>query len=911
MELSKSEDTSDDSKRSSKAHGRSKWPEEHKSHNTLDNGFVNIQSTDKSPSSLPVPDTLDILSQEISDTLSEGHGRLRGSVKRSRTHDCVRGMRLQQTESPRYKDATNRRHHHKLVTSVSFSGFEAPLRLLRENRDTSGSSHEIIDYRNLTPQVPFVPCIAKSIPKKRISLRKPRKAIKDLFVHKRHKHEKATSPSTPCHVAGENVPTLKRTRKTARHREHTLARNRYNDNFSETPSDSSSECSANVCEDSASLKSFGSQAGCGEIFADDLVSLEGIFSPERDKVSCEAPRRSPTTAGFQGGKECLASPAHAEVLDMFGLWETLNRTLHLGQISKATEHATKSTTPTMKSPSTSTSEDVMVNTPQSVESEIRELNTNVVTPKSDNQGNTSDEGYCDYVSPGSEDRSRSSLTPVHSNKIPRDTYSGDALYELFCDPSETEITPIFDDDINLSDSIVGQCSDYPLSMYSFHVGAEENLAPPLARDFVGQELLESKWTGKDCLLKLCDTEISLAMGIVNWLKHRTDKSNPTELRSSQSSAEGDLCLRCKTQSARVRKPPRGPRTINGRGDTINFKEPWMQSVGVLPLKYDANTVMSTLASPENQPKTPTSGVCFRIFNVDSPMTPGGDLQSPVVSSPGSGTRSLFVLAINKESLCESCKSSLKNGAKDLHLCRSCMSLIEHIKTSDLWARASLPRFTLTPQPITRDIQSPASTCGIGSDISIASLVEQCASQLSSMKINFTQTHSSCEVRDVPVSEQGVKRNKGQSQKYLKSKHKKRPVATTERALHARHRLRPSSLSEDVTPSLLETEGLGFVTTNASNDLVLETYGSCAVESGDTDVYQATRPTSLPLMASASSEFPCGEDHHIDHLNEMAEGTPAKKKHRLRHRKNAAVNIEGSCNVFPEDRKVERRCRMKK
>ncbi|XP_067310090.1 APC membrane recruitment protein 3 [Pseudorasbora parva] len=909
MELSKSEDISEDSNTSSKVHG-SKWPEEHKSRNTLNDVFVNILSTDESPSSLPVPDTLNILSEVISDTLSEGHARLRGSVKKSRTHDCVRGMGLQ-AESPGYKDGTNWRHHHKLVTSVSFSGFEAPLRLLRENRDTSGSSHDIIDYRNLTPQVPFVPCIAKSIPKKRISLRKPRKAIKDLFVHKRHKHEKATSPSTPCHVAGEHIPTLKQTRKTVRHRERAPARSRYNDNLSETPSDSSSECCANVCEDAASLKSFGSQAGCGEIFADDLVSPEGIFSPEHDKVACEALRRSPTTAGFQGGKECLASPAHAEVLDMFGLWETLNRTLHLGHSSNAMEHPTQSTTPFMKSPSTSKSEDVTAKTPQSVESEIRELNPEVVTPKSDNQGNTSDEGYCDYVSPGFEECSRSSLTPVHSNKIPRDTYSGDALYELFCDPSETEITPIFDDEMDLTDSIVGQCSDYPLSMYSFHVGSEENLAPPLTRDFVGQELLESKWTGKDCLLKLCDTEISLAMGIVNWLKHRTDKSNPTQLRSTQSSGEGDLCLRYKSQSPRVRKPPRGARTVNGRGNTVYFNEPSQQSVGVLPSKYDTKTVMSTLTSPESQPKTPTSGVCFRIFNVDPPVTPGGDLQSPVVSSPGSGTRSLFVLAINKESLCESCKSSLKNGAKDLHLCRSCMSLIEHIKTSDLWACASLPKFTLTPQPITRDLLSPASTCRIGSDISIASLVEQCASQLSSMKINFTQTHSSYDIRDVPVPEQEVKRNKGHSQKYLKSKHKRRPVATTERALHARRRLRRSSFSEDVKPSLLETEGLGFVTTNTSNDLVLETYGSCAVEYEDTDISQVTRPTSLPLMVSASSEFPCGEYHHVHHLNMMEERNPAKKKHWLHHRKNSAVNNEGSCSVFPGDRKVERRCRMKK
>ncbi|KAK2901140.1 hypothetical protein Q8A67_009255 [Cirrhinus molitorella] len=898
MELSRSEDPSDERKRSSKAHGRSKWLEEHKSQTTTNNGFVNTHSTDESSSSLPVSDTLDTLSPGVSDTLSEGHKWLRGSFRRSRTHECVRGTGQQQAESPEYKDGTNWRHHHKLVTSVSFSGFEAPLRLLRENRDTSGSSHEIIDYRNLTPQVPFVPCIAKSIPKKRISLRKPRRAIKDLFGHKRHKHEKATSPSTPVRVAGENVPSLKRTRtrKTGRHRERTAAESRYNDELSETPSDSSSECCTNVCEDAASLKSFGSQAGCGEIFADDLVSPVGVLSPERNKVSCEPQRQSPVTGGFQGGKECLASPAHAEVLDMFGLWETLNRTLLLGQSSKATGHVTKSTTPITKSPSTTKSEDATANTLQPVKSEIRELNTDVITPKSDNQGNTSDEGYCDYVSPGFEDHSRSSLTPVHSNNFPRDTYSGDALYELFCDPSEAEITPIFDDELDLTDSIVGQCSDLPLSMYSFHVGAEENLAPPLAQDFVGQELLQSKWMGKDCLLKLCDTEISMAMGIVNWLKNRTDHSNATELRSSKISEETrDVCLRCKPQSARVRKT-KGARTLNSRGDTVD--------VGVLPSKYDANTIMSTLASPESQPRTPMSGVCFRIFNIDSPTTPGGDLQSPVVSSPGSGTRSLFVLAINKDSLCESCKGSLKNGAKDLHLCRSCMSLIEHIKTSDLWAHASLPRST---QTITRDLLSPASTCGIRSDISIASLVEQCANQLSSMKINFTQAHSSCEIRDVFVPEQGAKRNKEHSQKSAKLRHKKRPVATTERGLHARRRR--SSFSEDVKPSLLETEGL--VPTSASDGLVLETYNPCNVESGDTDTSQATRPTSLPLMASASSDFLCREDHHVHHLNKMEDGNPSKKKHRLRHHRKSAGNSEGSSSVFPGDRKVERRSRMKK
>ncbi|XP_051554319.1 APC membrane recruitment protein 3 [Myxocyprinus asiaticus] len=827
---------------------------------------------------------------ELSDTLSESNGQLCSSVTRSRTHECVRGIRLQQAESPGYKDRTNWRHHYKLVTSVSF-----PPQLLRENRDTSGSSHEIIDYCNLTPQVPFVPCIAKSIPIKRISLRKPKKATKDLLVHKRNNHEKAMSPGTPCRVAGENVPTVNRTKKSLRHRG-----SRYDHELSETFSDSSGENCANVCDDAASLKSFGSQAGCGEIFAD----KECLICPECEKVACGPQRQSPTSAGLQGGKECLASPVHVE--DMFGMWETLNRNI-IGQSSRSGGNATETKTPIANSPKT-----VSEN-----ESQIRELNPDVITPKSDNQENTSDEGYCDYVSPGFEDHSKSSLTPVHSNKFTRDTYSGDALYELFYDPSEAEMTPIFDDEIDLTDSIAGQCSDLPLSMYSFHVGAEENLAPPLARDVIGQELLQSKWMGKDCLLKLCDTEISLAMGIVNWLKQRTENSNPTELRSSQtSSAEtGDLCLRCKTQSAGVRKPPRRapPRTCNGRKDMLNFtkKDPNQPSFVVplmhLPSQCDVNTVMSTLASPERLPQTPVSGVCFRIYNIDSPVTPSGDLQSPVVSSPGSGTRSLFVLAINKQSLCESCRSSLRNGAKDLYLCPSCMSLIEHIKTSDLWACASLPQSkTLNPQPITGDLLSPASTCGIGSDISIASLVEQCASQLASMKINITQKHLSCEKRGVFEPEQGVKRNK--EQKSLKSKHKKRPMTTTEKGSHARHCMRRSSLSEDVhKSSLLKTEGLGFVTTNGSDDLMLETYSPC------TDTSQATRPTSLPLMASISSiSSYCREDHHIQHLNMMENGNPAKKKRGSQHHRKSAVNIDESSGfVLPREKKVERRCKMKK
>ncbi|KAA0719066.1 APC membrane recruitment protein 3 [Triplophysa tibetana] len=903
MELPKSEDSSKDRKNSNKAvayvHGKTK--EGHTSHTDPNKEFVNMHNTVESQRSLP----------GICDTICPDR-TVCSSVKKSKTFDCGRRMGLQQAEKPGNKDGTNRRHHHKLVTSVSFSGFESPLRLLCENADTSGSSHEIIDYRNLTPQVPFVPCIAKSIPKKRISLRRPRKAIKDLLGHKRHNYETASSPSTQCRVGGEKVPSLKRIMKSSRDKEQTSARNRYIEH-SETFSDSSSECCANVCEDVASLKSFGSQSGCGEIFADKecIVSPDGVLNALNNKEAGESQRRSPAMTGFQGGKECLPSPAQSEVLDMFGKWEALNKTKHFRKSSRTSGNTRETKTPLAKCPSMTKSENVTANSPI-LESQIKELHPDVLSLKSNSQENTSDEGYCDYVSPGSEDHSKTSLTPVLSNKFPRDTYSGDALYELFCDPSEAEMTPIFDDELDLTDNIISQCSDLPLSMYSFHVGAEENLAPPLARDLIGQEFLQSKWMGKDCLLKLCDTEISLTMGIVNWLKHKTEKNNPKSL-STNSEEPRDVCMKYKTQSVGFRKPPRGApsRAVNSNRDKLNLKERDSNQQGVgapildLPSQYDVNTVMSPLVSPESLPKTPSSGVCFKIFNIDSSGTPSGDLKSPVVSSPGSGTRSLFVLAINKESLCSSCKSSLKNGAKNLFLCCSCMSLIEHIKTSDLWDHASLPHpKTLSPHPITTDPMSPASTCGIASDISIASLVEQCATQLSSIKINITQKHLSCDKRSGLVREQGVKQNTENAQKYLKAKQKK-TMASPEQGLDFRHCFGRSRFSEAVQkPSLLETEGLGFVTNHGSKDLVLETYS----ESGDMVTFQTPRPTSLPLMASTSSEFSSGEDHQLkrtEHRN------AAKKKHRSLSHKKTTVNSEKSGGFVLQEGKVERRCRMKK
>uniref|UniRef100_A0A4W4G702 Uncharacterized protein n=1 Tax=Electrophorus electricus TaxID=8005 RepID=A0A4W4G702_ELEEL len=827
---------------------------------------------------LPSSKTLDVPCPELSVNLSESWTQVYSSIKKTRTHDCVLEM-----------------------------GPE------RGNQNMSGSSREIIDYRNLTPQVPFVPSIAKSIPKKRIFLRKPRKAIKDLFVHKKGSER----PMSPCTLLGggtEQGLTSKRTKKSLRRRYRTRISKEMNDMLS----DSSSECCTNVCEDAASLKSFGSQAGCGEIFADEefFLALEGTPKPESARGSSESMKKTPTTTAFQGGKEQMASTAPPEVLDLLGMWEKPNRTILLGQNLSPESHTTatpfsgsrsanKTVTP-LESPSVSL---------KTSETMIKELNVDTVTPKSDYQESTSDEGYCDYVSP--EDQTKGSLTPDNSKKFPRDTYSGDALYELFYDPSEAEITPIFDDEMDLSPSILGHSSDLPLSMYSFRVGAEENLAPPLAVDFISPEVMQSNWVGKECLLKLCDTEISLAMGIVNWFKQRNLKGNPVDLGSAKTSSMDDMRQQDKMQSTEVMNIPSGT-VLKSAYNIKDMTDFTLKDKCLLDGHYSMDTpkhhkgVVSTVTTPESQPRTPASHVCFRIFNINSPLTPSRDLPSPVAFSPGSGTSSLFVLAINKESLCESCKGSLKHGAKELHLCHSCTSYIERIKASELWAHANPNQFKTAGTPpclIGGMLPSPSSSYGIASDISILSLVEQCATQVSSLRINAYQHLSDNETRAITEPGKDAQPKKDQAQKCLKSKQRKKAKATTIGGQHFGNNTNVKNNFKHAVHSSSQLEGQEFclVTTNDSEEFALKTYESqCYLKMNpfnDAGIFHVSRPTSLPLINTTS--FSRKEPHSDVKVKEK----PHERSHRP---KKLMVNHDGLLDhIFSEEKKVERKCRLKK
>ncbi|KAK2868157.1 hypothetical protein Q7C36_000028 [Tachysurus vachellii] len=838
----------------------------HDSSHTSGHVTVSESNLNMSSENLLSPNTLDISSPEVSPSLSDGWSH----DKKSRTHDCMMEIGPDIPVSPENRDgawAPSVCHHARLINSVSLPGFGANHQLLHKNQNTPANNRDIIDYHNLTPQVPFVPSIAKSIPKKRIFLRKPKKTIKDLFVYKKQNSEKASPcpPCPPCPPCHDCRPTKKETKKSIKCRESRTSHKTY-----DIHSDSWSEGCANVSEDALSLKSFGSQAGCGEIFADEeyLVSLEGMPKLKTNRDTSETPKRS--LVAFQGGMEQLASPSHPEVLDLFEMWDTINGTGLFNQ-SSGKETNTTSTPSSNKT----------------VYPNVTEQENQTVTPKSENQESTSDEGYCDGVS--AEDHTGQSLTPVFSRKFPRDTYSGDALYELFYDHNEAEISPVFDDEMDLS-SIIGLPSpDLPLSMYSFHIGSEENLAPPLSVDFISHDFLQSNWVGKDCLLKLCDTEISLAMGIVNWMKYKAIQGNQTDFGTPviSTGSNRDVFHKEEVQTQLEKVPSKAVlRTAHGRDNKTDLKVSKPCQVDAEHLSWDTMKLQAgVVTTPESQTRTPTSHLCFRIFNINSVSTPNTDTESPVGHSPDSGTSSLFVLAIKKESLCESCKLSLKHGAKELHLCNSCTSFIEQIKTSELWPRAHLYQAKLTGSPQTL-LPSPSSSCAIASDISILSLVEQCANQMSSLKFNQHQDPSDHETR--AITNQGSD-NYPRKDATMKSKPRKKGNVSGKVCDDTNV---PDSLSHVACkPSR--------ITDNKSDSSGLKTYKNrCYLQNNSlkvTDVSQASRPTSLPLTSATSSYYSKKE-----HCNTVK--VKEKTCERLRRDRRPPVTRDGlsDCVRWNED-----------
>ncbi|NXN30513.1 AMER1 protein, partial [Nycticryphes semicollaris] len=162
--------------------------------------------------------------------------------------------------------------------------------------------------------------------------------------------------------------------------------------------------------DVTSLKSFDSLTGCGDDIAEPDIA-ESSISVERSR---EATKRSSCLVTYQGGGEEMAVPEEAEEF-LPEVWAGDGARGYGAQVSSS-------------SLETHTSQEA--EGPRYVGEALDGVD--LLTPQSDQQESApnSDEGYYDSTTPGPEDEGGDGLGELRKDRLPRDSYSGDALYEF-------------------------------------------------------------------------------------------------------------------------------------------------------------------------------------------------------------------------------------------------------------------------------------------------------------------------------------------------------------------------------------------------------------------------------------------------------------------------------------------------
>uniref|UniRef100_A0A4W4ERG7 APC membrane recruitment protein 1 n=1 Tax=Electrophorus electricus TaxID=8005 RepID=A0A4W4ERG7_ELEEL len=189
----------------------------------------------------------------------------------------------------------------------------------------------------------------------------------------------------------------------------------------------------------SSLKSFDSLTGCGDIIADqdDVGVAESSVSGERGGRN--AGKRSSCLVTYQGGGEEMATPDEVDSQYLHSLWES-----DVGaEVCYLPSDQTDSPSITPDQPissfhiTTSSSGPTSTSTLGITETVLTP--TDLLTPQSDRQESVpnSDEGYYDSTTPGADEETRER---PQQEGLPRDSYSGDALYELF-EPDDRLLSP--------------------------------------------------------------------------------------------------------------------------------------------------------------------------------------------------------------------------------------------------------------------------------------------------------------------------------------------------------------------------------------------------------------------------------------------------------------------------------------
>ncbi|KAM6253553.1 APC membrane recruitment protein 1 isoform 1-T2 [Porphyrio hochstetteri] len=167
-----------------------------------------------------------------------------------------------------------------------------------------------------------------------------------------------------------------------------------------------------ILGDVTSLKSFDSLTGCGDDIAEPDIA-ESSISVERSR---DAAKRSSCLVTYQGGGEEMAMPEEAEEY-LHQIWNshTVGDTSYGAQVSSSSLE----THPWHEAEAHPYVGDAVDG-------------IDLLTPQSDQQESApnSDEGYYDSTTPGPEDEGGDGLGELKKERLPRDSYSGDALYEF-------------------------------------------------------------------------------------------------------------------------------------------------------------------------------------------------------------------------------------------------------------------------------------------------------------------------------------------------------------------------------------------------------------------------------------------------------------------------------------------------
>ncbi|XP_063793281.1 APC membrane recruitment protein 1 [Pseudophryne corroboree] len=277
-----------------------------------------------------------------------------------------------------------------------------------------------------------------------------------------------------------------------------------------TPSHSAGDQLSLIFEDVSSLKSFDSLTGCGDIIAEqDIDNIsDNSISLERNR---EATKRSSCLVAYQGGGEEMATPDDMEE-------EYLQQLLEDGSGPDASyelENEKEQEEMSKGFMELEANADSMVAEDASVEG-TGLSNTELLTPQSDQQESApnSDEGYYDSTTPGPDDDAKESVS--HKERLPRDSYSGDALYEFY-EPDDSLMSPApggesLYDGKTLCSEIFDQFFDFslPINSGSMHnikrkKGAteteEERLAVIQKQLLLWERQREAALQGLDCLNK--------------------------------------------------------------------------------------------------------------------------------------------------------------------------------------------------------------------------------------------------------------------------------------------------------------------------------------------------------------------------------------------------------------------------